>query len=56
MPRVVTYGIELAVGLACVVGAVVAWLRASRMAGVVLALAGAAATIHAIVALWGGST
>jgi hypothetical protein len=51
MPRIVTYIIELAVGLACVVGGAAAWRRASRTAGVVLALAGAAAAVHAIVAL-----
>jgi hypothetical protein len=56
MLRAVTYAIELAVGLACAVGAAATLRRGSRMLGVVLALAGAAAMVHAIVALGGGST
>jgi hypothetical protein len=56
MSQVVTYVIELAVGLACMVGGAAAWRRASRGVGVVLALAGAAASVHAIVALWGRAT
>jgi hypothetical protein len=51
MLRAVIYVIELAVGLACVVGGAAAWRRRSLTAGVILALAGSAAIVHAIVAL-----
>ena len=51
MLRVVVYVIELAVGLACVVTGVAAWRRRLRTAGAILALAGTAAIVHAIVAL-----
>jgi hypothetical protein len=49
--RIVTYAIELAVGLACIAGAVGALRRRLRAVAAVLALAGSAAIVHAIVAL-----
>jgi hypothetical protein len=49
--RTLTDLIELAVGLACLIGAVGAWRRGLRVLGVLLAVAGAAAVAHALVSL-----
>jgi hypothetical protein len=46
-----TYLVELAVGLACLFGAVVAWRRGTRWVAPILALAGISATVHAVVSL-----
>jgi hypothetical protein len=49
--RTLTDLVELAVGLACLAGAAAAWRRGLRVAAVVLAVAGAAASAHAVVSL-----
>jgi hypothetical protein len=51
MPRIATDLIELAVGLACVAGAIAAWRRGLTLAGVVLAIAGVTAAGHAMLSL-----
>lgn len=51
--RPLTWVVELGVGLACALAAFVATRRGARTAGVLLAIAGAAATIHAAGALAG---
>ncbi|MGE5226190.1 MAG: hypothetical protein ACM3OO_04875 [Planctomycetaceae bacterium] len=52
--RTLTYAVELLVGLACLAGAVPLWRRgggALRAAAAVLAVAGIAALVHAVVEL-----
>jgi hypothetical protein len=49
--RALTDLTELAVGLACLVGAVVAWRRGLRWVAVPLAAAGVAALGHALASL-----
>jgi hypothetical protein len=52
--RTLTYAVELLVGLACLAGVVPLWRRAggaSRTAAAVLAVAGIAAVVHALVEL-----
>jgi hypothetical protein len=49
--RTLTDLTELAVGLACLVGAVGAWRRGLRWLGAPLAVAGVAAIAHALVSL-----
>jgi hypothetical protein len=53
MRDVLVYGIELLVGLGCLVLGVAAWRQtgALRVAGVVFAIAGAAAVLHAAIRL-----
>jgi hypothetical protein len=48
-----TSWIELAVGVACLGGAWGAWRRSLRPAGIALAVAGAAAVVHAAFVLVG---
>jgi hypothetical protein len=49
--RTLTDLTELAVGLACLIGAVAAWRHGPRWLGALLAVAGAAAIAHAVVSL-----
>jgi hypothetical protein len=56
VPQIVIDLIELAVGLACLAGAVAAWRRGLRLAGIVLAIAGMAAAGHAILSLSEGGS
>jgi hypothetical protein len=51
VPRIVTYLIELAVGLTCLGAALTAWRTGLRVAAVVLFVAGAAAAAHAMLSL-----
>jgi hypothetical protein len=51
MRDAVVYGIELAVGAACLVLAAGAWRRGLRWAAALSALAGVAAVAHALVRL-----
>jgi hypothetical protein len=49
--RTLTDLTELAVGLACLIGAVAAWRHGHRWLGALLAVAGAAAIAHAVASL-----
>ena len=51
MRDLVTYGVELVVGLACLAGGVGFWRKGSRVIGAILLVLGATATIHAAVAV-----
>lgn len=51
MRDLVTYGIEMVVGLACLAGGVGFWRKGSRVIGAILLVLGAAAAIHAAVAV-----
>lgn len=53
MARTATYLIELAVGLACLGGAIGSWRRRAWAIALVLAAAGLAATAHAVLRLAG---